>query len=139
MASGPVTTSSSIAPRVLDPWGLVELIRYGRGRGEPALRRLIASFLDEAQARAAALDDAATQADFAGAIGNAHALRGASLCLAAAALADCCARIEKSSGRQDLEAVRGGVAELGLHLSQTRSALERALFGPAGSDTEAEQ
>lgn len=114
---------------VLDPWTLVELVSYGRGRGDQALRELITGFAIEARQRIAALGAAVAAGDLAAAAGVAHALRGASSSVAATALADCCRHVEESARRGDPTGARRGAEQLDCHLQQASSALHRVLFG----------
>lgn len=122
---------------VLDPWTLMDLLRFGKGRGEEALSQLLAAFSREAADRLISMRMAAATGDLTTTRDVAHGLRGSSSAVAATLVAECCAAIEASSVAGDRESALQAINELGSRLDGALSALER-VFNTGSTTTESE-
>lgn len=123
----------------LDPWVLADLARYGRGRGSEALEHLVAAFSAETGISTARLTSAASDGDLTRVAGEAHRLRGASLGMAATAMAGCCARIEEAARSGDTAALTGSIQQLQQCAPRDLAALQRVLLGRGSANrTEAQ-
>lgn len=112
---------------VLDPWTLMDLLRFGKSRGDEALSQLLAAFSREAADRLISLRTAAATGDLTTTRDIAHGLRGSSSAVAATLVAECCAEIEAASVAGDRESALAAINELGSRLDGALSALERVL------------
>jgi PAS domain S-box-containing protein len=121
---------SSNGSPVLDPGAIQALHDLGTrpSVGAAAVRDLVKVFLADAAERLAALATAISAGDLAGVVQQAHALRGASGGVGAAALTGVCRQLEAYAKDGDAEAVRAVAPKLTHALADARRALE-AEFG----------
>jgi HPt (histidine-containing phosphotransfer) domain-containing protein len=98
--------SADVGPKTDFFAGLIERC----GGDEEFARELAASFLESGLRSVAILTEAFESGDTAVVATEAHSLKGASLTLGAAELADACRELEQTAGHADLAAIRNGSA-----------------------------